>query len=45
VIEDALDFTRLENNKFTIFKELFNIRDTAREVKEIMAFTLDQKNI
>ena len=27
VIEDALDITRIENNKFTLFKELFNIRE------------------
>lgn len=26
VIEDALDMSRLENNKFSIFKEMFDIR-------------------
>ena len=26
VIEDALDITRLENNKFQIFKDVFNVR-------------------
>lgn len=27
VIEDALDITRIENNKFSIFIEEFNLRD------------------
>ena len=27
VIEDALDMSRLENNKFFIFKEMVDIRD------------------
>ena len=26
VIEDALDMSRLENNKFSIFREFFDIR-------------------
>ncbi len=26
VIEDALDMTRLENNKFSLFKEMIDIR-------------------
>lgn len=26
VIEDALDITRLENNKFQLVKEMFNLR-------------------
>ncbi len=26
VIEDALDMSRIENNKFTIFKEMFDIK-------------------
>ena len=26
VIEDALDISRIENNKFTLFKEKFDIR-------------------
>jgi hypothetical protein len=45
VIEDAMDLTRFENNKFTIFKELFEIREALNEVKEIMTFTLEQRNI
>lgn len=27
VIEDALDMSRLENNKFSIFKEMIDIRE------------------
>ena len=32
VINDALDITRLENNKFEIHKESFNIRKMIQEV-------------
>jgi signal transduction histidine kinase len=32
VIEDALDVSRLENNKFHLFKEDFIIRDAVKEV-------------
>ena len=32
VIEDALDMSRIENNKFTIFKELFDIEEAVKEV-------------
>jgi signal transduction histidine kinase len=38
VIEDALDMSRLENNKFSIFKELSNIRSAIKEVCDIMKF-------
>ena len=40
VIDDALDLTRLENNKFTIYKELFNIRKAVREIQDIMTFPI-----
>ena len=36
VIEDALDMSRLENNKFSIFKELCDIKDAIKEVCAIM---------
>lgn len=36
VIEDALDMSRLENNKFFIFKELCDIKDAIKEVCAIM---------
>jgi signal transduction histidine kinase len=32
VIEDALDMSRIENNKFTIFKGVFNIEEAVNEV-------------
>lgn len=38
VIEDALDMTRLENNKFSIFKEMIDIRSAIQEVCGIMKF-------
>lgn len=45
VIEDALDMSRLENNKFSIFKEMIDIREAINEVCEIMKFQLKQKNL
>ena len=38
VIEDALDMSRLENNKFSIFRELCDIKDAIKEVCAIMKF-------
>jgi hypothetical protein len=32
VIEDALDMSRIENNKFTIFKGMFDIEEAVKEV-------------
>lgn len=43
VIEDALDISRIEKNKFTIFYENFNIRDTVQEVSDVMKFQIDSK--
>ena len=45
VIEDALDITRIENNKFTLFKDFFNIRETIVEVCDVMRFQTDQKEL
>jgi signal transduction histidine kinase len=36
VIEDALDVTRIENNKFELNKADFDIRKAVKEVFEIM---------
>jgi signal transduction histidine kinase len=36
IVEDFLDITRLENNKFTIFKDVFNLRQAIKEVRDIM---------
>lgn len=38
VIEDALDMSRIENNKFDIISEFFDIRSTIEEVCQIMSF-------
>ena len=38
VIEDALDMSRLENNKFSIFKEVFDLHMAVQEVCDIMRF-------
>ena len=38
VIEDALDMSRIENGKFEIINELFDIRKTLNEVCEVMEF-------
>jgi len=32
IIEDALDMSRIENGKFEIINELFDIRETLNEV-------------
>lgn len=45
VIEDALDMSRIENNKFSIFKEMFDIGEAIREVSQIMEFQVKQKNL
>lgn len=45
VIEDALDVTRLANNKFEIFKEKFNLRMVVQDVYEVMKFQIEQKSL
>ncbi|TNV84857.1 hypothetical protein FGO68_gene13357 [Halteria grandinella] len=45
VIEDALDISRLENNKFQIFKETIEVRDCVRQVLDIMKFQVEQKGL
>ncbi|TNV85225.1 hypothetical protein FGO68_gene1273 [Halteria grandinella] len=45
VIEDALDISRLENNKFTLFKEEFNVKKAIEEVADILRFQIEQKHI
>lgn len=45
VIEDALDIGRLENNKFTLFKEEFAIKKAIEEVCEILRFQINEKQI
>ena len=38
VIEDALDMSRIENNKFTLFEDYFDLPKTLKEVSDIMKF-------
>jgi signal transduction histidine kinase len=38
VIEDCLEISRIENNKFSLYKEKFDIREAANEVCDIMKF-------
>ena len=40
IIEEALDMSRIENNKFTINNENFEIRKTIEEVADIMDFQI-----
>lgn len=45
MIEDALDMSRIENNKFQMFEDLFNIRDAVNEVSQIMKFQIEEKGL
>ncbi|TNV73770.1 hypothetical protein FGO68_gene16965 [Halteria grandinella] len=45
VIEDALDMSRIENRKFTLNFEVFDIRGLINEVEGIMGFQTEQKGI
>jgi two-component system, sensor histidine kinase and response regulator len=45
VIEDALDMSRIENNQFTIYQQMFNLQTTITEVCDIMRFQLSQKGL
>jgi signal transduction histidine kinase len=38
LIEDALDISRLENNKFQLLNEIFNIRNTIEEIRTLLEF-------
>lgn len=45
VIEDALDLSRIENNRFEINIEYVNIRSLIEEVSSIMEFQISRKNL
>jgi signal transduction histidine kinase len=45
VIEDALDVSRIENNKFELVKEVFNLREAIQEVADTMRFQIEQKGL
>lgn len=45
VIEDALDMTRIENNKFTLQQSMFDIREACSEIAGIMKFPIEHKGL
>ena len=45
LIEDALDLSRIENNKFEVHYEEFDIREVVSETKELMDFPIGQKGL
>eukprot|EP00347_Sterkiella_histriomuscorum_P017803 403347931 len=45
VIEDALDMNRLENNKFEINNSMFDVREVAKQVIDIMRLQVEQKDL
>ena len=45
LIEDSLDMTRIENNKFEVNCEFFDVRKAVKEVAQIMEFQVIQKGI
>ena len=45
LVEDALDMTRLENNKFAINVSFFDVRKTVNQIANIMEVQIIQKNL
>jgi len=45
VIEDALDLSRIENNKFALVKENFDVVEAVDEVCDIMRFQIESKSL
>ncbi|CDW77541.1 multi-sensor hybrid histidine kinase [Stylonychia lemnae] len=45
LVEDALDMTRLENNKFAVNKNFFDIRLTIAQISNIMEVQISQKKL
>ena len=45
MIEDCLDIGRMQNNKFSLFKQKFDIRAAVKEVCEIMQFQIEEKGL
>ena len=41
IIEDALDMNRIENDKFTLYEEVFDLKATLEEVEDIMRFQVE----
>ena len=40
LIEDALDMCRIENGKFSILLSTFNVRDSIKEIADILDFLI-----
>ncbi|TNV85650.1 hypothetical protein FGO68_gene12125 [Halteria grandinella] len=45
LIEDALDISRIENNNFSLFMEMVDIRQAIAEIQDIMLFQIQSKNL
>ena len=45
VIDNALDISRIENNQFQLFLEVYEIRKSIEKVFEIMDFQIEQKGL
>lgn len=45
IVDDALDMSRIENGRFIIDSEYFDIREAVNEVVTIMRFQASQKRI
>ena len=45
IIEDALDMSRIENKKFSLNFEDFDIRKVVEDIREIMEFQIESKNL
>ena len=45
IIEDALDMSRLENNKFQLNLDYFDVRAAVREVADVMQMQIEKKKL
>ncbi len=45
MVEDALDMSRMENNKFEACMEFFDLKTTLEEVISVMQFQINQKGL
>ena len=45
LINDLLDLAKIENNKFKLYEEYFNLPQTITETFQIMLFWANSKNI
>jgi two-component system CheB/CheR fusion protein len=45
LIQDALDLSRIENNKLELNFDFFDIGNTINEVKEILDFQIKEKHL